>query len=436
MDIWSQILCEFPGHYAREQEKCPTIDLQGPRQHFEEYPPFTEGSFEERLALMVESIIHGDREMAFRSFIGLTDEAANDEEKRRTIESNVLFTGIIDLPGPRPHAVHIVNSAHKAIRARAMVDPANTFGWSQSYPLFLIVLPDLASNPRFHDVFETANIRLNGAFGREYHDRRHTNQDGLNLREAEAFIAAMLHGSPDEVLGHVTSLLDEGKALTALNDVCIIAAARLQSTIEHPSLRAGFTNSDHCFDHTNVVGYWLRKYDHHQQMKAPYFTALFVNDTARFLGGLKPDLKTRFSSQPEEHMQRVERLSLDETLTTLAQACDEQDAPFAAALVDSYMGRTRDRTKLIQTLMFESAKFEGDPHMPRNAMSHYEEFHNSTFPAAFRDDIFRSWTRFVSRWHKRSYDYNCLRVYESELMSTSSQVRETHSVPADNRYGS
>ena len=118
LDIWSQILCEFPGHYAREQEKCPTIDLKGPKQHFEEYPPYTDGTFDERLALMVESIIHGDREMAFRAFIGLADEAVNDEEKRRTIESNVLFTGIIDLPGPRSHAIHIVNSAHKAIRAR------------------------------------------------------------------------------------------------------------------------------------------------------------------------------------------------------------------------------------------------------------------------------------------------------------------------------
>ena len=91
-----------------------------------------------------------------------------------------------------------------------MVDLANTFGWSQSYPLFMIVIPDLASNPRFHDVFETANIRLSGAFGRGYHDRRHSNQAGLSQREAEAFINVMFHGSPDDVLSHVTTLLEEG----------------------------------------------------------------------------------------------------------------------------------------------------------------------------------------------------------------------------------
>jgi hypothetical protein len=43
LDIWSQILCEFPGHYSREQEKCPTINLKGPKQHFEEHPPLSEG---------------------------------------------------------------------------------------------------------------------------------------------------------------------------------------------------------------------------------------------------------------------------------------------------------------------------------------------------------------------------------------------------------
>ena len=79
-----------------------------------------------------------------------------------------------------------------------------------------------------------------------------------------------------------------------------------------------------------------------------------VNDTARFLGSVTPDPKAQFGSQPEEHLQRTEHLSLDETLTSLAHACDEQDAPFATALVNSYMGRTRDRNKLIQTLMFES----------------------------------------------------------------------------------
>ena len=437
IDIWSQILCEFPGHYAREQEKCPTINLHGPRQHFEEHPPYTDGPFDDRLALMVDSIIHGNRVMAFRSFLGLADEAAGDDDKRRRLEANVLYTGIIDLPSPRSYGVtlQIVNGAHKAIRARAMVDLANTFGWGQAYPLFLIVIPDLASAPRSHELFQAANVALSSAFGPDYHDRRLTNRDALNAREIEDFIAVMLHGSLEETVARVTALLEQKKSLVALNDACIVAAARLQANVEHPSFRKGLANTDHAFDYTNVVGYWLRKYDHPQQMKAPYFTALFVTDTARFLRQLERDPSNEFASRPEEHLEAADALSLDDCLTTLARACDEQDAPYATALTNSYLARTRDRSRLIQTLSFESAKFEGDPHLPRNAMSHIEEYRNTTLPAGLRDDIFRSWTRFVSRTHKRSYDYNCLRLFESQLLTSSGNVRETHTVPAENRYG-
>ena len=34
-----------------------------------------------------------------------------------------------------------------------------------------------------------------------------------------------------------------------------------------------------------------------------------------------------------------------------------------------------------------------------------------------RDDIFRSWVRFVSRWHKRSSEFTCLDLYERLLVN-------------------
>ena len=415
LDIWSQILCEFPGHYANEQEKCASINLKGPRQHFEELPPLAEGDWDERLARMLDAIMHGDRSLAFRAFLALADDAATDAEKRKTLEANVLYAGIIDLPGPRSYSIHIVNSAHKAIRARAMVELANTLGWERAYPVYLVVIPDLASNPRFHDIFETAHIQLLGAFGQEYHGRRHTNRGGMSVREAEEFIALMFHGTSDEVIAGVTRLLQQEKSLTALNDVCVVASARLMAKVEAPSIRAGFTQTDHSFDYANVTGFWLRNYDHHQQMKTPYFTAHFVNDVARFLRTRPIDPATQMGSQPEEHRQRADRLTLKECLQALGGSCETQDAPYAHALTDSYMARTHDRTALMETLRFGSAKFEGDPHMPRNAMSHWEEYNFSSLPATMTDDIFRSWTRFLSRSHKRSYEFNCFDLYQREI---------------------
>jgi hypothetical protein len=298
-----------------------------------------------------------------------------------------------------------------------MVDLTLTLGWERAYPVFLIVVPDLATHPRFHDILETAHYSLIGAVGQVYHGRRKTNTEPMSIREAEAYIDVMSHGTPEEAVAHVTSLLQKEKSLVALNDVAIIAAARMQAKLENPSLRAGFTNTDHCFDYTNVVGYWLRNYDHHQQMKSPYFTALFVNDTARFLRKVVRDPNAEFTAQPEEFAGKAEKLTLKETLRELEAACDVQDGAYATALLDSYLSRTRDRSDLVRTLTFESAKWEGDPHLPRNAMSHHEELLHSTLAPSMLDDIYRSWARFVSRWHKRSSEFSCLRMYEGELLS-------------------
>jgi hypothetical protein len=416
LDIWSQILCEFPGHYANEQEKCPTINLRGPKQHFEEQPPLTDGTWEERLQVLLSSIVHGDRAMAFRAFLGLADEAATDEGKRKELESNILFAGITDLPGPRVMSIHIVNSAHKGIRARAMVELANTLGWERAYPVYLIVIPDLATHPHFQDIFETGWLQLMGTFGPQYLEKRHSLTQPMSVRETERYIDLMLHGTPDELFRGVTELIKQEKSLFALNDAAVIAAARLQARVETPGIRAGFTNTDHAFDYANVVGYWLRNYDHPHQVKAPYYTAHFVNDVSRFLKQRGQDASTAMPSQPEEHAARADRLSLGECLAELGLACDVQDAPYAHAVLESYLGRTRERRKLIDTLTLATAKWEGDPHMPRAASSHHEEFLHSALPLSMKDDLFRSWVRFVARSHKRSYEFTCLDLYEREFV--------------------
>ncbi|HZU78115.1 MAG TPA: hypothetical protein VFA70_15210, partial [Dehalococcoidia bacterium] len=219
LDIWSQILCEFPGHYAREQEKCPTITIRGPKQHFEEYPPQIEGSFEDRLGQLFHSIVEGDKVAAFRVFLGLAEEAQHDDAKRKALEAEVLCAALIDLPGPRLRTGLLVNPAHKAIRTRAMIDLANAFGWERAYPAFFVVIPDLCNNPRSYEMSEAAHGMLRANFGPDYRELRHTNTGTFDGREAEEFITALQQGTPDEALGHVTRLLREGKSLVAINDV-------------------------------------------------------------------------------------------------------------------------------------------------------------------------------------------------------------------------
>ncbi|MFN8557730.1 MAG: hypothetical protein U0531_10415 [Dehalococcoidia bacterium] len=104
LDVWSQVLCEFPGHYARDQEKCDDKDhaflmgrdlpavpgptgtttvFQGrfngpawtaPKVHFEDYPALADGPPEERLQRMQRAIMEGDRVESYRLFLGLAEE--------------------------------------------------------------------------------------------------------------------------------------------------------------------------------------------------------------------------------------------------------------------------------------------------------------------------------------------------------------------------
>ena len=76
--------------------------------------------------------------------------------------------------------------------APAPCDLSRQLSWEQAYPLFLITIPDLAAEPRFHDIFETAHLQLLLNLGPEYHaGRRHTNQGTMSVREAEEYIDVM-----------------------------------------------------------------------------------------------------------------------------------------------------------------------------------------------------------------------------------------------------
>lgn len=417
LDIWSQLLCEFPGHYAREQERCPEINLKGPRQHFEEAPPLERGSFEERLELMLHSIVQGDKATAFQAFMSLAHEARDDPEKRARLESNVLFAGIIDLPGPRLIPPGLANAAHKAIRARAMVDFAAAIGWENAYPAFFIVIPDLASNPRSYDLYEAAGTFLTARFGREFRRALEANESPLSGREVEEFVATLLHGSAQDTFEKVTDLLAEGKSVTAINDAALLGTSRLVAAIEKLSFTA-FSPAIHCFDYANAVAFWLRRYRHHQQVKAAYFAPYFVNETVRALKRMPRTADDELPSRPYEHARFAASLSAEKLLAELARACRAQETALATALLDSYLARSRDRKRLTNVLAFEAARWEGDPHLARQAMSHNEEFLHNSLPEPLRDEFFRSWVRYMSRSHKRSYEFNCFALYEEVLLAS------------------
>src|SRR5262245_53224935 len=139
LDVWSQVQCDFPGHYARDQERCddrdhqppydPPVQFDGPawstpKVHFEDHPPIRDGKPAERLARMQQAIMAGERVESYRLFLGLTEEP----EMRTALKDALLMAGITDLQGTIIQRGGYQNIGHKALRARALVDLADALG--------------------------------------------------------------------------------------------------------------------------------------------------------------------------------------------------------------------------------------------------------------------------------------------------------------------
>ena len=410
LDVWHQVQCEFPGHYA---EKCESIDLKGPTKYIDDYEPLTNGSFDDSLFYMLNSIIRGDRVEAYRRFLGLADEAASDKDKRAELESTVLHAGLMDLQDTLINR-SLRNIGHKALRARAMVDLSGYLGWERARPLFQITIPDLASFPRQYELYEVVSNIVGSNFGPEHRDLKRRNTDLMTKSEVEEHVTIVHEATAEELLQHITALLEQGKSLVTINDANILAAARYMAEIENSKVFISFT---HVFDYANVAGYWLRRFDHPHQAKVVYQSASFCNDVIESLRRMPPAPDQALASTPAEHMGWARALELDQVLVELDRAIVSQAAPEGTALVDSYMEKTTDRQGLVDTLVAGAAKFEGDPHIARNAMSHHEEYLHSTLPAPMTDAIFRSWVRFLTRHSKRSYEFNCYGLYQEHFAS-------------------
>lgn len=430
LDVWSQVLCEFPGHYARDQEKCDVRDqpaqptlrsiMQGPTGtytgpkgrfngpawrapsvHFEDHPPLLAGKPEERLQRMQAAIMEGNRIESYRLFLGL----AADPESREKLKETVLLAGIIDLQETIIQRGAYQNIGHKALRARAMVDLAGTLGWENAHGVFYTVVPDLGCMPRFYELWSLTNQLMQMEF-RNWQTLRADNQSPLTEREIDEVIDTLNWAQPGDVVALITELLRRGRALLSIADSIVIAFVHNQvHVMDHP---VSFFTPGHAFDYCNVVNHWLRTYDSPHAAKVLYFEALFVNDVLR-ANMLFPRDPAMALEQPRVHAAEMATLPLDQLLLATGRAIDAQDAPRALAALNDYLERTGERATLIATLSLAAAKVQNDPHVERVCVSSIEEYQfNST---SRKDDILRGWAKYLARAVRRSTELGCYDLF-------------------------
>jgi hypothetical protein len=415
LNIWEQIICEFPGHYARDAEQCnrrfPGPDEEvnrfdgpawtPPKIYFEDHDPITSGSVDDRFERLNWAISEGDRRESYGLFQGLADDPA----QRDRLKEQILFAGIIDLQDTLINRGGYQNIGHKALRARALIDIADYLGWDNAHEIVYTVVPDLGCSPRLYGLWNEINNVVKIELAGRLPIAKRTDRP-MTEPELDALTDAMLWGGPSEVNVVVSTLFRRGCGLLDVSDGIAVGYQRyLMDVLEHPS---AFTNPMHSFDYLNVVNHWIRTYDNPHQLKAVYMAARFVNDAIRFNAMFPRDPKAEL--QPRADFRSyADDVPLDRVLPALHETIMAQDAPRACALVDSYLDRTVERKELIETITYAACHFQNDPHVMRNCISSIEEWNANQTPR--RDDILRGFVKHQSRYIKRALTHDCYELY-------------------------
>jgi hypothetical protein len=414
LNIWEQIICEFPGHYARDAEKCNTKSpgpdpevnrfdgpaWQPPRIHFEDHEPIYAGSVQERLDRFNWAIAEGNRDESYGLFLGLAEDPAN----RTALKERLLFAGITDLQDTLINRGGYQNIGHKALRARALIDIADYFGWDSAREVIYTVVPDLGCSPRLYGLWTEINnlVKIELPNAASIPKRA----SPMTESELDELADALLWGGPYEVNDCIIGLFKRGRGILDITDGVAVGYQRyLIDVLEHPHL---FNHPMHAFDYLNVVNTWIRNYDSPHQVKGPFMVARFVNDAFRSNAMSPRDVVQGLPSR-FEFREWADSVPIDRALGELLEQILVQDAPRACALVDSYLERTAERQRLTDTIIYAACHFQNDPHVMRNCTSSLEEFAANETPR--RDDILRGFVKHQARYVKRATNHAAFNLY-------------------------
>jgi len=415
LNVWEQVICEFPGHYARDGEQCgrkspgpdPSVNrFDGPawnvpKIYFSDHEPVTNGSVDDRLGRMNWAIAEGDKTEAYALFLGLAQDPAN----RQKLKDAILFAGITDLQDTIINRGGYQNIGHKALRARALVDIADYLGWDNAHELMYTVVPDLGCSPRLYGLWTEINTICRMEIPDCASIPKRSDKP-LTERELDILTEALLWGGPFEVNAAIMRFFKRGAGILDVGDAVMVCFQRyLMDVLEHPN---AFLHPTHALDYMNVVQFWVRNFDNPHQAKAIFMGARFMNDTIRSNANFPRDPAYALESR-HVHRAWADGIATDRMLPILKEHLLAQDAPRSAALVDSYLARTSERHDLLDTITYAACHWQNDPHVMRNGASSLEEFrHNRT---SRRDDIIRGYVKHQARYVKRAPTHDCYQVY-------------------------
>ena len=315
LDIWSQLLFEYPGRYALMKGVDVPKAGQLPAVWACDQQPLVEGgTLEERLHNQLIATMAGNVDTSYAQFLGL----ASDEAARPALRDQLLFLGCIDVQdtvaGRKGR-----NTGHKAIRARATLDLADIVGWERAHGVFYAGVPDMAVGPLYYSLYDAACVTTNARFPDGGRQLKRTNQTPLTDEEVDAFLHVVLEGEPSQAWDQVTRCLEAGKSVISLAHALQIAGAEL--ILRWQTDPAVLSLGQHVNDYSNVVNYWFRTSDNPCQPRVLYLMAAYANDVARST----PLHTSHLAEELAAH--RVPDMPSDRLLRELDNAIMGLDAP-------------------------------------------------------------------------------------------------------------
>ena len=400
LDIWSQLLFEYPGRYALMKGVDVPKAGQLPVVWACDQEPRNDGkNLQERLHNHLVATMAGDADTSYAQFLGL----AADETARAAVRDQLLFLGCIDvqdtIAGRKAR-----NTGHKAIRARATVDLADTVGWERAHGVFYAGVPDMAVGPLYYSMYDAACVTTNARFQDGGRQLKKTNQTPLTDDEVDAFLHVVLEGEPRQAWDHVTAYLEAGKSVVSMAHALQIAGAEL--ILRWQADPAVLSLGQHVTDYSNVVNYWFRTSDNPCQPRVLYLMAAYANDVARST----PLHVSHLEEELADHT--VPDMPAERLLRELDTAIMALDFAGSTALANAYLRSGADRRAFMQTVALAACRFQDDPHNQKIIHSTFEEYeHNSTH---LRDKLLLAGVRLLAGWTKMPGERDCFARFERE----------------------
>src|SRR5499433_1719207 len=274
LDIWNQLLGRYPGRYATMKGMVVPPPSYGPVVWNQDQDPIApEGTTEEKLHAHLIATMSGDVRNSYGLFLGLVADPA----MRPLVREQLQFLGLIDLQdtiiGRKAR-----NTGHKALRARAVVDLADTIGWERARGVYYIGVPDMAVGPLYYSLYDAACVLTASELPDAGKRVRETNQTPLTPAEVEEMVRLLMEADGATLWSRITAHLRDGKSIKSLGDTIQIGAAEV---ILRTTVPRQFTDGQHAFDYCNTANHWMRGSDNPYQARVLYLMANFVNDVAR-----------------------------------------------------------------------------------------------------------------------------------------------------------